>query len=186
MKYNDIIKFPHPNYTTNVSWEYVEEWLKEHQKDIMKLDLDPEFQRGYVWTEEQKVNYIEYALKGGFSGRDIYFNCPTWMKFKSGKEANVITLIDGKQRLNAVLDFLNNKIKVYGDYYKDYEVMHKASKMRLGMDAQFIIHVHNIPNEIDVVKWYIGMNKGGTAHTDKDINVAKQYLKKLEGEYNAK
>ena len=183
MKYADIPKFPHPNYTVNIEFEYIEEWLAEHNKDIIKLDLDPEFQRGYVWTEEQKVQYMEYVLKGGFSGRDIYFNCPTWHNLTSAKGFNVLTIIDGKQRLNAVLSFLHNEIKVYGEYYKDWisfgQIYGDKRTDKLGHDANFIVHIHNIPNEIEVVKWYLGMNTGGSIHTKQDINIAKEYLNKL-------
>lgn len=183
MKWADINFFPHPTYTVNMDFEYIEIWLKEHNEGILKLDMDPAFQRGYVWSEQQKIDYIEYVMKGGFSGRDIYFNCPTWNNFKNKEDSNVLTIIDGKQRLNAVLSFLHNEIKVYGEYYKDWvsfgEIYKDTRKDKLGHEANFIVHIHDMKSEEDVVKWYIGMNNGGTAHTPKDIKVAEDYLKKI-------
>ena len=40
----------------------------------MGLQLNPEFQRGHVWTEEQQIAWVEYYLRGGKSGNTIYLN----------------------------------------------------------------------------------------------------------------
>ena len=52
----------------------------QHQLDslisIMPLELNPDFQRGYVWTEEQKINYLEalFQRKLSLQARIISFN----------------------------------------------------------------------------------------------------------------
>ena len=171
MKFKDIPKFPFASYVVNIGWDYLPSWLDNHNMDILRCDMDPFYQRGYIWTKKQKIAYLEYQLKGGFSGRDIFWNCPSWMSFT--KTGNVIQLVDGKQRVNAVIEFLNDKIPAFGIKYSQFEDRIPP------MDPSFIFHVNNLKTEREVVEWYIGMNTGGSVHTAKDLKPAFDYLKKL-------
>jgi hypothetical protein len=174
MKFRDIKQYPFAGYHVNVSWNYLEEWLDQHEKDIMKLDMDPEYQRGYVWDEYQKVSYVENQLRGGFSGKDIFWNCPTWMHFNA--KMNIIELVDGKQRISAVLDFLHGKIKAFGLYIHEFEdvIPH--------MNPAFSFHVNNLKSRKDIVEWYLGMNTGGSIHTEEDLKPAREMLAKIDKE----
>lgn len=169
MKFRDIPKFPFASYHVNVSWKYFTEWIGDKNDDSLTCDMEPFYQRDYIWTTEQKIAYVEYQLKGGFSGRDIFWNCPTWMNFK--KTGNIIQLVDGKQRINAVTEFLNDKIPAFGIKYSEFE-----DKMH-PLDPSFIFHVNNLQTEREVVEWYVGMNTGGSIHTEKDLKPALDYLK---------
>jgi hypothetical protein len=167
MKFNDIRQFPHANYTVNVGWEYLDSWLGRQRVETL-LDLDPDFQRGYVWNEKQKIDYIEYQLKGGFSGRDIFWNCSSWMR-----EFNTpLQIVDGKQRIRAVQDFLEDKVKAFGYYYNQYE-----DKL-ISLRPDFIMHVNNLQTRLEVLEWYLGLNSGGTIHTEKDLKKVKVMILK--------
>jgi len=168
MKFKDIKKFPFSGYTVNVGWDYLRAWLNDNNEGIMRLELNPLYQRGYVWSTRQKIEYVEYILKGGFSGRDIFWNCPTWMPFN--KTMNIVELVDGKQRVQAVLDFLDNKIPAFNTLCKDYEDS-------IFGHADFIFHVNNLKSLKDTVEWYIGFNTGGSVHTKKDLEPAYNLLK---------
>jgi hypothetical protein len=48
-----------------LSNEKNEGWLDRYV--AMGLQLNPEFQRGNVWTEEQQIKYIEYRLRAVIS-----------------------------------------------------------------------------------------------------------------------
>lgn len=168
MKFQDIEQFPFASYTVNQSWRYLQDWIDNNNKDIMKCDMNPFFQRGYVWTKEQKTAYIEYQLKGGFSGKDIFWNCPTWMNIRN--DENIITLVDGKQRLSAVLGFLNDKVKAFGLKYSEFEG-------KIPIDIDLIFHINNLKTTKEVVKWYVGFNTGGSIHTEEDLKPALDYLR---------
>lgn len=43
------------------------------------LILNPDFQRGHVWTEDQQIAYVEFKLKKGKDPSPILFNHPAWM-----------------------------------------------------------------------------------------------------------
>ncbi len=171
MNFNDIPRFTrNPSYRCNVEWKYLEETLKRwtDRNDKFPLDLNPDFQREHVWTPAQQTAYVEYALRGGRSGRDLYFNCVGWQ----GKYDGDFVIVDGKQRLHAVLEFLNNRVPVFnGLYFKDIEG-------RLPTTAEFVINVNDLPTRTEVLQWYLEMNTGGTPHTEAEINKVKELLKK--------
>lgn len=117
MKFEDIQKYTKPGhwecfYTLDFAVKTIEEWVIEDN-----LLLNPDFQRGNVWTEKQQVAYIEFLLKGGKSARVIYFNHPGWMGSFNGQ----MVCVDGLQRITAIQKFINNEIKVFNTYYKDFE-----------------------------------------------------------------
>ncbi len=165
MKFQDIKRMTIAKYKIDSPWIY----FKKHYIIEHNLNLDPDYQRDYVWTDKQKISYIEWILKGGITGKDIYLNHPGWMKsFKGDFE-----VVDGKQRITAVLDFLDNKFPVFGKLYKEFE-----DKLPI-FEASFNIHINNLENRKDIIQWYLDMNTCGVSHTDEEINKVKNILKKL-------
>lgn len=157
------------HYQVNVGWSYLESYIQS-QKDtnLAPLDLDPDFQRGYVWTQEQKIRYIEYILRGGRSGRDLYFNCVGWQRGYEGP----YVIVDGKQRLEAVMGFLNDKVPAFGHYRSEY-----TDKLRL-TGPDFIWHVNNLKTRKEVLQWYIDLNSGGTVHTKDELERVRLLMAK--------
>ena len=177
MKYSDIKKFPFAAYTVHVSWAGLKDWLEHNNHGIKKLDMDPEYQRGYVWDVYQQRSYVEYMLKGGFSGADIFWNCPTWMNYTNNPGSNIVELVDGKQRIHAVIEFLENRLWVFnGSYLKDFDNDYFLENI------YFIVHVNNLKERKDVVEWYLGFNTGGSIHTREDLMPAYELLTKLNKE----
>jgi uncharacterized protein with ParB-like and HNH nuclease domain len=169
-RFRDIPQMSVANYSASTAWEHMDEKLEDKWGNINgEIDMNPDYQRGHVWTKRQQEEYIEHVLKGGMGGRDIYWNCPGWMDDFRGP----MELVDGKQRINAVLLFLNNKIKAFGYYYKDY-----TDRMDM-INASFIFHVNDLEDRKDVIKWYLDLNSG-QPHSRKDIKKAEDLLKELE------
>jgi len=158
MKFSDIKKLtPNGHYKVNQSWSNLIHALDHYKQiTITGLDLNPEFQREHVWTKDQQVAYVEFKLRGGKGANLILFNCPNWNKTSRGP----FVLVDGKQRIEAVLRFLNNEIKVFGYYLKDFEDT-------LRSEPDFIFCINNLPTMRDVYHWYTELNSGGTPHLDK-------------------
>ncbi len=165
MKFRDIKKFPNIHYHVDVPIDYLISTLEGYKKD--GLDMSPDFQRGYIWTERQKVLYVEYLLKDPVSGREIYFNHPEWMGTWKGN----FVLVDGKQRLNAVVEFLSGKIKAYGKYVQEFED-------RLPVDVGFSFNIAKLKTRKEVLEWYLDFNTGGTYHTEKEIQRVKELIEK--------
>lgn len=161
MKFNDIKPYIQcNNYSVDVSLRHLESTIDEYIEE-MGLELDPDFQRGHVWTEQQQELYIEHLLREGVSGLDIYFNHTKWQG-TTGKGDGWFVCVDGLQRLTACLKFLRNQIRAFGYYYRDFE-----DKIPLMIRLSF--HVNNLKTRKEVLEWYLQMNSGGTVHSKEEL-----------------
>lgn len=166
MKFENIPRFTRPcSYQVNMPLDYFVKWIKENQEEC-GLELNPDFQRGHVWTEKQQIAYIEFLLRRGKSGRVIYFNCPTW---SHGSRDGWFVCVDGLQRTTAIMRFINNEISAFGCFYKDFED-------RLPTEIDVLVNINELQTREEVLKWYIEMNEGGTPHTEEEINRVKAML----------
>jgi hypothetical protein len=68
-----------------------------------EIKLDPIYQRGDVWSDRMRSDFIDSVLRGIIPS-NIIFN----KEYTDGKE--LLTCIDGKQRLTTLIMFRNNKI----------------------------------------------------------------------------
>lgn len=176
MNFQEIETYPHSSYSVDVSWRYLEEHLDRLNERIVDgqiikdgLEMQPDFQRGYVWTEQQQTAYCENILRGYRGGKDIYFNNPSW-GYKYDKKT---VCFDGQQRVGAVLAFLRNEIKVFDTYRKDFTGFMDEFR------ASFRMHVFKIDNEKELIRLYLALNTGGSIHTEKDLQPAYNKLKEL-------
>jgi hypothetical protein len=170
MRLKDIPRFTRsPAYRTVMPWKRLEGWIKSHVEED-NLDLNPDFQRGYVWTPQQKSLYVEYAIRGGISGKEIYLNCAGWMADFRGP----FILVDGKQRIDAALGFLCNEVTICGGLrYSDFED-------KLGSTPEFYLNVNDLPTWKEVLAWYVDLNSGGTIHTNEEINKVRRMMEEAE------
>ena len=164
MRFQDIPKFTFSgNYAVHVDWRELKHTLDRYTKTY-NLDMNPDFQRGHVWNDDKRTAYVEFILRGGDSSREVYFNCKGWMAGGEGP----MQLVDGKQRIEAVMQFLDNKIPAFGHYFNEY-----TDRMN---NAWFHVHVNNLPTRAQVLQWYIDLNAGGVVHTSEEINKVKKLL----------
>jgi uncharacterized protein with ParB-like and HNH nuclease domain len=167
MKFRDIKQMSKAKYHVDAPWDFFEShYLNPKDGALKKLDLDPDYQRGYCWTDEQKSRYIEWILKGGTSGKEIYLNHPGWMRDFKGK----FEIVDGKQRISAMLDFLHNKIKVFGEYFNEFEDDLPLS------NASFSVNIADLKSRKEILQWYLDMNSCGVAHTNDEIEKVKKLI----------
>lgn len=170
-RFHDIPQFTKmAGYGVDVQWDYLERHLGRYGEYPNGLDLDPDFQRGHVWTEAQQAAYVEHCLRGGWASRVLLFNCVGW-NHGSG-DPGPIVLVDGKQRLTAVLRFLHDEISIFGGHrrcdYTDHMSMFSAT---------FRVCVNDLPTRAAVLNWYIELNAGGTPHTNAELDKVRALLK---------
>lgn len=174
MRFRDIPKFTRSaGYMVHVTLDAL---VRHYQNyvDHYGLDVSPDFQRGNVWTRQQQVRFMEYFLKGGTSGLDIYCNSPTWQHGDLSPENKEtwFVLVDGKQRIEAALAFLNNEYPIFdGAYFRDFE-----DNPRLAQGT-FRWHVNDLKTREEVLQWYLDLNTGGTVHSDDELDKVRAFLK---------
>ena len=167
MQFRDIKQYTRAaGYMVNVDLAYLPVHLSQYVLEY-GLDMSPDFQRGYVWTMAQKTSFIEHLLRGGRSGMAIYINCPGWQGMHNPKAV----LVDGKQRLEASLGFLNNEVPVFGGhYYKDF-----TDSLRF-THRGFEWHVNELQTREECLQWYLEMNTGGTVHTQDELGRVRSLI----------
>ena len=159
MRFKDIPQFTNwGHYAVDVHLRYVPETLVEYREGY-DLDTNPDFQRAHVWDNAQRTAYVEFLLRGGRSGRDIFFNCPG---FNGAGETGRMVLVDGKQRLEAVSRFFGGTLEVFGRYFGEYE-----DRLRQINTLRF--WVNDLETRGEVLAWYLEMNAGGTPHTPEEL-----------------
>src|SRR5450631_4357372 len=102
---------PKPN-TLAVSW-FFGEWQKE------TLILQPKYQRNPIWSIGQKCFLID-SLISGCPIPQVYINIKTIGKARD-KKTNY-EVVDGQQRLRAILEFLNDEWPLIATAAKAYPV----------------------------------------------------------------
>ena len=95
--YDRFIEFQN-DYSSNVGIDYTD--LGD------ALILEPSFQREYVWNQPKKQQLIDSILLG--------IPIPTFY-FSIDKNGNLL-VVDGKQRINSILEFLEGKLSLPSSY----------------------------------------------------------------------
>ncbi|MDE5693713.1 MAG: DUF262 domain-containing protein [Duncaniella sp.] len=93
----------YPNAEVRISrMQYSLLHLKRLYEDRGELIIDPDFQRGNVWNSRQRSELIESILMG--------IPLPIIYLFESidGRKQ----VVDGRQRITAIIDFLNDKLRL--------------------------------------------------------------------------
>ena len=155
-------------YRIDVGWDYLKSHMEHADQTVNGgLQTDAAFQRAHVWTAQQQIRYVEFVLCGGLTGKDLYWNCP---KFTTGSREGPYVLVDGKQRLTAVLRFLDNEIHAFGYRFSEY-----ADRLD-PMKARFSWWVNDLETHAEVLQWYLDLNRGGVVHTDEEIEKVVRLL----------
>ena len=166
MDYKDIPRFPHSAYEIDVQWSHIEAHLEDCVGD--GLDLDPDYQRGHVWTQAQQIAFVEFCLMGGEVGRTIIVNAPAWGE--SSYQGS--TLVDGKQRLEAVRKFVRDELPIFGGHTRSQI----KGELRMFM-GRFKWRVVALKTREDVLRFYLSLNVGGTPHAAEEIERVRAMLR---------
>lgn len=143
----------------------------ENIEDVFKAV--PSFQRDNdKWTVEMQHDFIKNIIKGLRT---------TIMLYEVNEDAskyNLLTncyILDGLQRITAIYAFITGKFTVFGKTYQEMldESIISATSMPI------TLKIFSFPNESEVIKFYISMNKGMT-HSNEDIKKAKDILDAID------
>lgn len=166
---NDVSKFvPEPSWCVDVSLKDLERFVTSHLDPANGLDLEPDFQRAHVWTEAQQIAFMEFFIRGGRTGRDLYFNSPGW---PAQAPRGTYVIVDGKQRLQAARRFMRSEIPVFGYYLRQFE-----DRDRLRYHLSFKWHINSLATRAEVLTWYLQFNSAGTPHTQDELERVRRLL----------
>jgi uncharacterized protein with ParB-like and HNH nuclease domain len=175
MKYADIVKhtrFPSP-LNTDMKYLFVnlDAWGKDYG-----VDLNPDFQRGHVWTTQNRTAYLEFLLRGGRTP-PFLFNSPAYAGNRATNSdlSDTIVLVDGKQRLSSIQLFIANAVPVFnGTLFDDFE-----DKNILLRSVGLEYSINSLQRKSDLLNWYLDMNSNCVAHDPKELGRVRLMLSKL-------
>lgn len=142
--------------------------LKRLVEERKELVIDPEFQRNDVWSTKQSAELVESILMG--------IPIPTIYLFEMKDGTKQV--VDGRQRISAILNFLNNKFSL-----KDLKILPQCNgktfseldfKMQgIFEDYQLSFYIIQPPTP-ERVKYDIfdRVNRGGTRLTNQEMRNA--------------
>ena len=165
---------PTPNYAVTIRATYIEETLKAYEESE-GLELNPDFQRGHVWTRDQQIAFCESWIRCtlGDAGKTITFNSPMSAVHNKRSDADLkgMVCIDGLQRLTAVRQFMKKEFKVFshidGGVYWDFFDNTRFS--RYSPTNGLIFQLFDMQYKKDILDYYLAFNNGGTPHSEQEI-----------------
>lgn len=133
----------------------------------------PEYQRDLVWTFKQKQDLIVSVLIDNPIGDFVFKE-----NRLDGGATFHYSVIDGQQRINALREFVTNQFPMEdGRYFSDLLFWDQRRLFEKRV-IYYTVPEASLKTEIDI---YIGRNKGGTAHTEKELKKALRVLNSVQG-----
>lgn len=131
------------------------------------VDFRVNYQREFVWEEENKVDLIDSIFNGYDIGKFVFIK-------KGCLEPNEI--LDGKQRLSAICDFYMDKFKYKGFYFSE------LSKKDRDYFRSFPVSVAVIDNisDIDKLRYFKKLNSCGKVMDKEHLNKIDYMILEVE------
>jgi uncharacterized protein with ParB-like and HNH nuclease domain len=134
-----------------------------NQSDLFNIKL-PTFQRDFKWSEEKNIAFIESIIMrlpiGVYMVNDIFTNNA---KIEYDHYLNNI-IVDGKQRLNALHLYFNDKFRVYDLLWSELDIQDK----RWILGTPFHCIVLNEKNEGKLRDIYNRLNFSSVPHEENE------------------
>ena len=133
------------------------------------IDMSPDYQRGNVWGLEDKVKLIDSIFNNVDIGKFTFIKLP----FKS--ESPAYEILDGKQRITALVEFLENRFQYKGIFYKDLSLTDQDH-----FDGYCISYAETSENitQKQKYKYFLKLNVSGHVQSKEHI----EYVQKLYDE----
>jgi len=139
------------------------------------VEMNPEYQREYVWSYSDQQELVHSIFQGYDIGKFVFVKIP-WKDSKTPSHE----VLDGKQRLNALLGFYEGLVDYNGVYF------HQLSRRE---QHHFQDHPVSFA-EVDRITlkqkldYFIALNTTGRVMDDETIFLARLRLNNLQdGEY---
>jgi uncharacterized protein with ParB-like and HNH nuclease domain len=129
------------------------------------IDMEPEYQRGLVWNDTQKT----YLIDSIFNDIDIGKFVLIKLEFEENRESYEI--LDGKQRLSTIIDFIEDKFKINGYFFSELSKSDKRSFFNKRISIGFSDE-RNFDKD-KVIEYFIRLNVSGTP-------IEKEFLDNLK------
>lgn len=168
-------------------------WLARRVQDG-EITLDPPYQRGAVWTEDQRIALVQSWLRGLPAGVVILSDRCTsaWAAANPDCDPNTHegeawwACVDGKQRITTAVMWFHDEFAVPaswlpadyaaatedtddGPYVRQSGLTPKGQRFMERHCSLLVAETRDCATEVDEAAFYLLVNGGGTPQTDDDM-----------------
>jgi len=148
----------------NYSQRHLESLFYLLYRDV-GLDLNPDYQRGNVWSDEQKVSLIESIFKNIDIGKF------TIIKRKYRENFDFLyEVLDGKQRIIAVTEFFEGRFTYKGKRYQD---LHPFDQHHFKSYPVSYAEIEPLNNE-QKYRYFLKLNTTGVPHDEEHLDKVRE------------
>jgi hypothetical protein len=125
----------------------------------------PEYQRGYVWKLEDKQRLIRSIFNKADIGKFVFIEDDTLKEYR-------LEVIDGKQRLRAILDYYEGRFEFEGKTW--YQLSRADKREFFDLMVQWGTLQRSRVKKSDVLWLFLQLNSGGVPQTEEHIAKARK------------
>lgn len=134
--------------------------------------MDPDYQRELVWSIEDKVKLIQSIFENVDIGKFLFVH----LEWDDREDHKSYEVIDGKQRITALVEFYENRFPYKGKYYKD---LHPRDKNHFYDYCVSFVEVKNITQK-QKYQYFLKVNTGGKVVAEEHLDHVRELLKNCE------
>lgn len=148
--------------------------------DVVAIDSNVNgkynIQRDYCWTLDMKQKYVESLIKNMAYGVFVIGT-----DYQNGRRY----VIDGKQRANALMSFVNGDfdVKLPNGYFVNYKKMDETSQRQFKNSGGVLLTEFDMPtngfSEKELLEIFLSLNTSGAPQSEEFLNDLKEKYKKL-------
>lgn len=148
----------------------VESLIRKHY--FFGVDFDPEYQRGYVWSPEDKELLIDSVFRNIDIGKFVFVKVPDdeW-----SRRQVLYEILDGKQRLSTFIEFYENRITYKGKYFNELSGTDKGVFLRHSVSFAEI----DSADKKTILKHFLMLNRTGKAMDEIHLQKVEEMLRAL-------
>lgn len=135
------------------------------------INMNPEYQRDYVWDQSDKEKLIRSIFMGADIGRFALITDYS----NPGSNPYGYEILDGKQRLNAIIEYFENRWPYDGVYYNDLSWKDRHRFANHLVQISYLDKTET--NRDEIIQQFIIINQAGRHMSDDDIQNAINLLK---------
>jgi uncharacterized protein with ParB-like and HNH nuclease domain len=133
------------------------------------VNFDPEYQREYVWSQEDKIALIDSIFNNVEIGKFAFIR-------KGYSEKYHYEVLDGKQRLRAILDFYEDRFQYEGKYFSD---LSQRDQDHFEDYHVSVAEIENLTRE-QILRYFVKLNKHGKVMPKEQIEKVEKMLEEIK------
>lgn len=143
------------------------------------VDMDPYYQRGYVWEQEDKELLIDSIFSNIRIGELVFAKRDYETCQSSGC---LYEILDGKQRLDALRGYYENRYPYHGYYFNDLGARDRHVFLERTIPVADLIR----PDEETILRCFLMLNRAGKRMDAAHLSSVEAMLQKLQEEKEKK